>query len=96
MSAEQMGGTVDHLDRRERRGGLLLDGRAVGVDHHLADPLHGEQRRHDAVEQRDAVERAVILARHPLAAVAHRDEGDDVEAHRPAREDRSRPVNPLG
>ena len=62
----------------------------------LADPLDGEQRRHDAVEQRDAVERAVVLARHPLAGVAHRDEGDDGEAHRPSRDDRSRPVNPFG
>ena len=76
IGAQMLGAFQDqHL--WEARAQPFDDRRAVGIHHHLVDLRAGQQRLDDVLVERLAGQQAVILARHTLGVVAHRDEGND-------------------
>ena len=81
VAGAQVLGPSEHRHVRERAPGVLDDDLAVGVDHNLVDRADLQQGPHHVVVERQAAERTVVLARNPLAVVAHRHDGDDA-AHR--------------
>jgi hypothetical protein len=72
----EMVGAVDDAYLRKVLAQTVHDRHRVGIDQNFIDFRNGQQGFKNVVEERLARQETVILARHALAVVAHRDEGD--------------------
>src|SRR5512138_2302091 len=71
----QMLGTVDQLDLGKMLAHALYHWQRIGVYNDLIDLRDSQQRFEDVMEQWLSSQEAIILARHTLAVVTHRDKG---------------------
>ena len=53
--------------------------RAIGVNDHFGHERAGQQTVDDMMIKRSSHKRTIVLARHPLAAMTHRDQGDNAK-----------------